>query len=118
MLEPDTFRQFHDTVGDQVPDPPTLVIGKLLDVWKKVCSDLRWRELLGKAHTTVDTLHANSVLLILIESREDVEQLSLADLWDELDHFVEDNGSLLTHLWRLIHRDCVIHAHDLLLAGR
>ena len=73
---------------------------------------------MGKADATIDPLHTDGVLFILVEAREDVEQLGLAHLRNQLDHFVEDDGRLLPHLRCLVLRDSVIHSHDLLLGRR
>ena len=68
-----------------------------------------------KAYAAIDALHADRVLLILVETREDIEQLSFADLRNELDHFIEDNGCLFPDLRCLVLRDRVIHCHQFLL---
>lgn len=70
---------------------------------------------MGEADTTVDTLHPDCVLLVLVKTTEDVEQLSLRHLWDQFNHFVEDNSGLLSNLRSLVLRDRVVHRHDLLL---
>ena len=57
---------------------------------------------MSEAYTTVDSLHSNRVLLILVEPGEDVEELCLADLWDQLDHVVEDDSCLFAHLGCLV----------------
>ena len=54
-------------------------------------------------------------MLVFVEPGEDVEKLSLADLRNQFDHFVEDDGSLLSDLGRLVLRDRVVHRHELLL---
>lgn len=72
---------------------------------------------MSKANATVDALHAHSVLLVLVEPREYFEQFSLTDLWDQLDHVVENNSSLLSDLRCLILRDRVVHSHEFLLGS-
>ena len=57
---------------------------------------------MSEADTTVDSLHTNRVLLILVKPGEDVEELCLADLWDQFDHFVEDDSCLFAHLRCLV----------------
>ena len=71
-----------------------------------------------EADAAVDALHANCILLIFIEPREDVQYLRLGHLWNQLDHVIEDDGSLFAHLGCLIVRDLAVHIHKLLLAGR
>lgn len=73
---------------------------------------------MSKADAAVDSLHPNGVLLVLVEAREDVQQLSFTDLRDQLDHVVEDNGGLLAHLWGFILRNRVVHCHEFLLGSR
>ena len=54
-------------------------------------------------------------MLVFVEPGKDVQKLSLADLRNQFDHFVEDDGSLLSDLGRLVLRDRVVHRHELLL---
>ena len=70
---------------------------------------------MSKANAAVDALHAHCVLFVLVEPREYFEQLSLADLWDKLDHVVENNCSLLPDLRRLVLGDRIVHSHEFLL---
>jgi len=69
----------------------------------------------GEADTTVDALHPDCVLLVLVKTTEDIKKLSLRHLWNQFDHFVEDYSGLLSNLRSLVLRDRVVHCHDLLL---
>jgi len=69
----------------------------------------------GETNTAVNALHPDGVLLVLVKTTENVEQLCLRNLWNQLDHVVKDNGGLLAHLGSLVLGDGVIHCHELLL---
>lgn len=68
-----------------------------------------------EADAAIDALHADRVLLILVKSREDVQEFRFGHLWDQLDHVVENDGRLFAHLGSLIQGDLVVHLHQLLL---
>ena len=70
---------------------------------------------MGEADTTVDALHSDSVLLVLVKATEDIEQLSLRHLWNQFDHVVENNGGLLSNLGSLVLGNRIINCHNLLL---
>lgn len=42
-----------------------------------------------KTHTTVDTLHSNTVLFVFGEFAEDLEKFSIINLRNQLYHFVQ-----------------------------
>ena len=70
---------------------------------------------MSEAYTTVNPLHPDRVLLIFIELAEDSHELGLTDLWNKLDHLIEDDGCLLANLRNLITRRRIVHIHDFLL---
>ena len=117
VLEANSGGQIHDSVGHQISDSPRFVFCELLNVREQISIDFCRRQLVREANTAVDALHAHRVLLVLVEPREHVQQFSLAHFWDQLNHIVENDGSLFANLRSLILTDSVEHGHDLLLLG-
>ena len=58
----------------------------------------------GEVDAAIDALHSHAVLLILVEVAEDLEQVSLWNVRNQLDHVVQHEGSTFAHLWDLILR--------------
>ena len=70
---------------------------------------------MSETHTTVNSLHSDSVLFVLVEFAKNIEQLCLRNFRDQFDHFIQNNGRLFTHLGSFVLRQLVIHVHDFLL---
>jgi hypothetical protein len=80
MIKAYPSRQVHYPIRYHEADAPTFVLSELPYVGKQKCVYLGGRQLLGKVDAAVDALHAYTVLLVLVNYAEDVEQLSLRNL--------------------------------------
>ena len=70
-------------------------------------------------NATIDSLHPNAVLLVLVEVAENLEEVTLWNVWNQLDHVVYDERSTLAYLWNLVLRRLHEKVDDVaLVAGR
>lgn len=104
VLDTDAICYFHNLIGNKVSDSPALVNGELLNIWHQVLLNLSFWEGLGEVNATVDALHSNWILLILVELAEDVEEILVWNQWNKLYHIVQYKWCTLPNLWYLILR--------------
>ena len=70
-------------------------------------------------NATIDSLHPNAVLLVLVEVAENLEEVTLWNVRNQLDHVVYDERSTLAYLWNLVLRRLHEKVDDVaLVAGR
>jgi hypothetical protein len=105
LLKAKTSCQVHDSIGDHVADAPTFVLGVPLDVRQKIRVQFSGSKLVGKANTAVDTLHAHTVLVVLVELAKNVKQVAFRNFGDKLNHLVEYDACLFSDLWQGILRN-------------
>lgn len=98
ILNSNTISNFHDLVGNEVPDSPRLIHCKLLDVRHQILVNLIVWQSFCEVNTAIDALHSHGILIILIEIAKNLEKILLGHQWDELDHIVQNEGCALSDL--------------------
>lgn len=74
VFSPDSIAYLHDLVSNKVSDSPAFVDSELFDVRNQILVDLvHWKHL-GKVDDAVNALHADAVLVVLIQLSEDLKQ--------------------------------------------
>lgn len=104
IINPNCIGNFHYFVCNKVSNTPTFVNCELLQVWHQLLIDLITWKCSGKVNTTVNTLHSNTVLLVLVEIAENLEQVLLRNVRNQLYHIIYHERSTFSDLGNLILR--------------